>query len=445
MPNNRATSQPPSPRASAGQNAAAEPPQNPISAYIRKLNAEGETNILRKLRMAGIDPATGLRGLDLAHTNLHGLDMSGVDFSGCNLRWADLGNCKLTNGKMVQASPVQARLDNSNLAGADLRGANFHQASLRAVDLRGADLRGARLSEAVLLGSLVEGALWDEPLSALEPFLTEPERLLGSWDNGPDEDNPLGHNSLRLLFDSLALSVMTAIIFGDAGLDPGDLNREHFPQLLTSFVLHDIENIGDILDSERKELLLDRRQQVKKGSGDVLAELDRQIGMRTLFTRNYDQATEHLQAARHHFHHRRKVEDEAAMCGVLGLLAFDRLDPVNAVKLIREAMTRYEEAGNFTASARCGLSLAAMALLHGRMDRVQQFVAKAAQALEKDRDPGFMARQSIVAGLMAWKNGDPATAYKMWDGGRSLLARLGDEIDAAICAKLCEGIGRLTG
>lgn len=435
MPNDSASS----------QTAPRKAPENRITAYIRKLNAEGETNILRKLRMAGVDPATGLRGVDLAHTNLHGLDLSGTDFSGCNLRWADLGNCRLNNCRMLQASPIQARLDNSNLAGADLRGANFHQASLRAVDLRGADLRGASLSEAVLLGSLVEGAVWDEPLSALEPFLTRPEKLLGSWDDGVEGDNPLGHQSLRLLFDSLALSVMTGIIFGDAGLDPGLLDREKFPQLLTAFVLHDIEEIGEILDSERKELLLDRRQQVKKGSGDVLAELDRQIGMRTLFTRNYDQATEHLQAARVHFHHRRMVEDEAAMCGVLGLLAFDRLDPVNAVKMIREAMTRYEEAGNLTASARCGLTLAAMALLHGRMDRVQQFVAKAAQALEQDPDPRFMARQSIVAGLMAWKNGNPGTAYKMWDGARTLLARSGDEIDAAICQKLCEALGRLTG
>jgi len=86
-----------------------------------------------------------------------------------------------------------------------------------------------------------------------------------------------------------------------------------------------------------------------------------------------------------------------------------------------------------------------MALLHGRMDRVQQFVTKAAQVLESESDERFTARQTIVAGLMAWKNGDSATAYKLWDGARHLLSRAGDEIDAMICQKLCEAIGRLTG
>jgi len=430
-------------------NAQANPPlpKDRITALVRQFTHEGDANILRRLKVAGIDPLTDLRGVDLSHTNLHGLDLSGIDLSRCSLRWSDLGNAKLIGAKLIQAAPVQGRLENSNLSHADLRGANLQQCSLRIANLSHADLRGANLSETILFGADIEGAHWDEPLARLAPFLHQPERLLGDWDDAEqdDEEAALGPLSLRLLFDGLAMTVMTAIIFCDSGLNPVFLDMERCPQLLATFLLRDIETIGEVLGGERKDLLLERRRQSRKGSGDNLAELDRRIGMLTLLTRNYDQAEEHLKAAQNHFYHRRKQANVAEMHAILGLLAFDKLQPVTAVKQLRQAMTLYDEMGAASQAAHCGLALAAMALLHGRMDRVQQFVTKAAQVLESESDERFTARQTIVAGLMAWKNGDSATAYKLWDGARHLLSRAGDEIDAMICQKLCEAIGRLTG
>jgi uncharacterized protein YjbI with pentapeptide repeats len=133
------------------------------STVMRRLDAEGNTNVIRFLKEAhltenGQGSISLLVGLDLQGADLEKIDLSTVDLSGADLSNADLRKANLEAANLDGAVLRKANLKRAHLEGADLEGANLEGANLYDADLPGALLRKANLEAAHLEAADLEGA-----------------------------------------------------------------------------------------------------------------------------------------------------------------------------------------------------------------------------------------------------------------------------------------------
>lgn len=106
--------------------------------------------------------------LDLASSNLKGVDFTGVNLFGANLANADLSRANLSGvnlnsanlmgadmyyADLTEAKLISANLSAANVVGVDLPGALLRSANLSGVNLNGANLQGADLIDANLTGA----------------------------------------------------------------------------------------------------------------------------------------------------------------------------------------------------------------------------------------------------------------------------------------------------
>jgi uncharacterized protein YjbI with pentapeptide repeats len=101
--------------------------------------------------------------LDLARTNLRGVQAAGIDLRSANLAGGQLQGANLEGAQLQEANLAGAQLQGANLEGAQLPDANLIDAHLRDAilidaQLRGADLVDAQLQEAHLGAAQLEEA-----------------------------------------------------------------------------------------------------------------------------------------------------------------------------------------------------------------------------------------------------------------------------------------------
>jgi len=89
-----------------------------------------------------------LRGANLSHSNLSGVDLSKMDLGGADLSYADLSNAKLN-----QVNLTNANLTYANLSGADLQSSSFSHANLSCANLNQANLSQSSFAEAIISGA----------------------------------------------------------------------------------------------------------------------------------------------------------------------------------------------------------------------------------------------------------------------------------------------------
>ena len=121
-------------------------------------------SVLAQETMTTLPCVPNCRGVDLANTNLTGLNLNGVDLVN-----ADLSDATLTGVTLVGADLTGASLVCANLIDTDLTAATLIRADMRKIDLSGKEvgrpptliraiLIGADLSDANLNGADLRGA-----------------------------------------------------------------------------------------------------------------------------------------------------------------------------------------------------------------------------------------------------------------------------------------------
>lgn len=104
-----------------------------------------------------------LRGADLSHKRLRGVNLTGAYLIGANLETADMRDANLSGAWLNGANLQRANLTGASLRGAhlidaDLTGANLGKANLRDSMMARAKLAEASLREAELSGTKMQGA-----------------------------------------------------------------------------------------------------------------------------------------------------------------------------------------------------------------------------------------------------------------------------------------------
>jgi uncharacterized protein YjbI with pentapeptide repeats/uncharacterized membrane protein YhdT len=149
-----------------------------------------ESRLIERVPLVNL-AQTDLLGIDLAGMQLREINLSGADMREANLArtqlpqalliGTDLQEAILTGAKLPDATLWQADLrgtdlhgtvlEEANLREAKLNGANLREANLRGCKLQGADLRGTEFDNAVLSEANLQGAIVDG-----EPWLRAKER-----------------------------------------------------------------------------------------------------------------------------------------------------------------------------------------------------------------------------------------------------------------------------
>ncbi|KGJ04035.1 Pentapeptide repeat-containing protein [Paracoccus halophilus] len=116
------------------------------------------TELIRKIATTG---RLQLAGTDLAGLDLSNLTLVGADFSYADLTGADLSGAQLSGASLWSCRAAGARFSGANLTGAslglaDLTGADMREALLERADLTGARLNGADLTDARLRGAWLD-------------------------------------------------------------------------------------------------------------------------------------------------------------------------------------------------------------------------------------------------------------------------------------------------
>lgn len=421
-----------------------------IAGLVRDLRQSGSGNLLRDLRLRGIDPKTQLRGCDLSETDMHGLDLSGFDLSGANLRWADFDGAKLVETNFANAHLAQARLERADLAGADFRGATLRQTNLRRAIFHGADFTGAALAEWCPLGADFTDAALDPPAAAAARVIANPDRLLSDWDPPPPDDPdappppPLSDETIQLLMDGLLQCVYQAALARCAGVDPAAYAPEIFRAPYALYLTHTQLDIGAALNDARGELLVQRRSAIKAGREQALAQVEYHLGVIATLNREFEEAGQYLDRAMASYKRFRDGVRVATLNSLQGLLALEQLDHLNAVRRIRKAVEMFESGGRADGVLRHSLSLSILAIQHGQFERAAQFTAKAA-AMTAEPGPDLTAvAQTAVGGALAWRMGATAEARMAWRRSGDLLREQGHRRCALIFDKLIEGVDRLS-
>lgn len=445
-----------------------------ISAYIRRLKANREADIPRCLRVAGIDPETELRGVDLSGLDLHGLDLSGADLRQTNLHWADLAETRLTGARLDSANLVQTRLEGAILDQATFRGANLRGANLRRASLAGTCFEQAWLGDCLLLGARLDGTRFDQDCAVLAGLIGRDDLLLGPWTeaegtepppsartreetpstkpgSGSDSDSgptPAGSDAAQdlddwsplarqLLLDSLEQALLQAILYRNCGIDPAFYASADQPGLYASLVspylTTTVEQVAKALEPARKERLLSRRQHSRAARNDAAADDDLHLGTLNLLAREYEEAEQHLYAAYEHFKRTRRDDRLAATHGLLGCLALEQIHHLPAVRHVRRAFDMHLEQGRQAPMALFALSLSILAIQHNQLERAQQFADKAA-TFEPTRNPHlFTLRRDAVAGALTLRQGDKIATLSHWqNAAEAVTARE----DGQILAKM---------
>lgn len=91
-----------------------------------------------------------LRGADLSHKRLRGVNLSGAYLIGANLETADMRDANLSGAWLNGANLQHANLTGSSLHGAHLIDADLTDANLGKVDLRNSMMARAKLAKASL-------------------------------------------------------------------------------------------------------------------------------------------------------------------------------------------------------------------------------------------------------------------------------------------------------
>ncbi|MBL8673154.1 MAG: pentapeptide repeat-containing protein [Alphaproteobacteria bacterium] len=425
------------------------PDRNPagdVSTLIRSLSAQGEQNLMRKLRLAGVDPMRDLVGADLTGTDLHGLDLRGIDLSRAILRWTDIADARLEGAKLVGAQAAQARFEAAHCRGTDFSGAQLRQANLRDADLSDADLRGADLREATMLGAAIDGMACDEDLTAVAAAIASPSRLLDGLDRAVDTREgivPPGPLGLGLLADGIVAAILQGALYGACGIEPSFYDPEAHPGPFVPYLLATVEEIGMRLEPNRKELRFNRHQSNRDGQVDSAARDDMHVGALAILARSFDEAGEHLSAARRHMVARRQLGLGAMATALQGCLALERMDHVEAVRQLRRALETSEEIADKQGQARYAIALLVLAIIHWEWDRAQEFVRRlAALAPEGDGERIGRLRDPVLGALM-WRLGDGGMARKRWSSSAEALQRQGLRQDAAMIATLATLTARI--
>ncbi len=131
--------------------------EDELSELISKIFSKQTDNIIELLKLAGLNPKTDLRGMDLSQTDFSGQDLSHyrfdeVDFSSANLEGANLEGAILTRANLNNAILRNTNLSKANLIDSDLIGAILEGAYVNDIEIN-SELRdtllveGARFSE----------------------------------------------------------------------------------------------------------------------------------------------------------------------------------------------------------------------------------------------------------------------------------------------------------
>jgi uncharacterized protein YjbI with pentapeptide repeats len=84
--------------------------------------------------------------LDLAHTNLTGVELRGAFFEGGDFHEADISFSYLSSTSFAEANLKESQIHRAHLFGADLRGANLERVDMQATELGRSDLRDTWMS-----------------------------------------------------------------------------------------------------------------------------------------------------------------------------------------------------------------------------------------------------------------------------------------------------------
>lgn len=421
-----------------------------IAGLVRDLRQSGSGNLLRDLRLRGIDPRTQLRGCDLSETDMHGLDLRGFDLSDANLKWVDFDGAKLMEASFADSHLAQARLERADLTGADFRGATLRQTNLRRAIFEGADLTGAALAEWCPLGADFTDAVLDPPAAAAARIIANPDRLLSDWDPPPPDDPneppppPLSAETIELLMDGLLQCVYQAALARCAGVDPSSYAPDRFRDPYALYLTHTQLEIGAALNDARGELLVQRRNATKAGREQALAQSEYHLGVIATLNREFEEAGQYLDLAMTKYRGFRDGVRVATLNSLLGLLALEQLDHLNAVRGIRKAVEMFESGGRADGVLRHSLCLSILAIQHGQFERAAQFTAKAASMTAEPGPDLTAVAQTAVGGALAWRMGAAPEARMAWRRSGDLLLEQGHKRCAIIFDKLIEGVDRLS-
>lgn len=98
-------------------------------------------------RGAGVDPATGFKGANLAGVDLRGAKLADIDLTDTELQGADLTGADLSRARMSGSDLSGANLQGATLVGADLTGARLVMTHIEGADFAEARIDGADFAD----------------------------------------------------------------------------------------------------------------------------------------------------------------------------------------------------------------------------------------------------------------------------------------------------------
>lgn len=436
-----------------------------VKRVAERLAESPGADFFAQMQLVAIDPLTQLHGCDLSGFDLHRVDLSEADLRETDLSRADLSHARLSGADLSRATLRIARLEQTKLVRTRLAGADLRQASLRKADLRGADLTEADLRGAALLGARLDGTVLVEDLGDFSMLIASPRHLLSHWPGSkafeaeraawlerPEPKPPplwertepleLPAQALRLLIEAMLRVILEALVLRNAGID---FHRYKLPGLAGLFVPHLFrtnEEIAELLEPHRHELMAERRERARSNNPLAVAENAVRLGDLNLLSRNFEEAEQFYKTAYELCRDARRAELVAALHGRFGCLAFDRVDRVRAIRHVNRSLEVCSEIGHHDGRLRNLLSLAALALLFGDTKRAADYLEQSA-AIAFDRDH-LGLRRRLIAGAVAFRGGDLSAALAAWHRARDDLKQADLRTDAAAVMKLGEIGDRLT-
>lgn len=118
-----------------------------VQGLIERVEGANTEKLSKLARIAGLNLAKDLVGIDLSGADLSNDNLSGVNLSRANLSRANLIGANLSGANLIGANLSRAKLSGANLSEADLSGANLGAANLKRVykEIRTGSESGTRM------------------------------------------------------------------------------------------------------------------------------------------------------------------------------------------------------------------------------------------------------------------------------------------------------------
>ena len=444
------------------------PPADPalLKRVAARMYATPGVDFFTQLQRAGIDPLRQLRASSLVGFNLYRTNLSGADLRGTDLSRTDLTQANLCGADLSGAKLQIARLEKTNLIGANLDGADLQQANLRKANLQGADFTRTNLRGSNLLGAQLKHTKLVEKLGDFSLLLVSPRHLLSYWPGTVDyetkctawkqqsEPKPpllwglrhapldLPPQALQLIVTSMVRVLLEAMIIRNTGIL---INKtDQLQGWITPFLYYTSEEIAEILQFWRQDLIALRRSQIQTGNQHAAMGNLTRLGDFDLLSRNHDEAAQFYHYAQDYYQSANHPILVAELEYRLGCLALDQLDRSRAIQHIMRGVELYSQIGKEHGKMRGLLTLTCLALLVGDLNRARTFIAQTqAQPLEFDRE-GLGARRSLLIGALKFAVGELASALLSWQEAQTAYVQQGakamadSHADSHIVARLHE-------